>query len=108
MAWWDNLGQVISTALSNPATAQLGSDMLSALGNQSKQNAQINNLLVQVLTNPDSAGMVAAQITAMPGVPAQVSGMVNALPTVAKDHMQLTLLVAQIQAALPHSSMFGG
>lgn len=105
MAWWDNIGSLLTqTIAANPA---LGTEMLNTISGQSKQNAQINNLLMQVVANPASAANVAAIIISMPNIPPQVVGLVNALPTVANDHVQLTLLIAQIQAQLPHSSLFG-
>lgn len=107
MAWWDNLATMLTGMLTNPASAQAGQDILNALSNQSKTNAQVNNLLMQVQANPAEAGVIAATIAAMPNIPAAVMALVNQLPVVAGDKVQLALLIAQIQAALPHSNLFG-
>lgn len=107
MAWWDNLSQIITTGLANPATAESATNILNTISGQSKTNAQINNLLMQVEANPVSAPQVAALIVSMPNVPANVAALVNQLPIVAADRVQLALLIAQIQAALPHSTLFG-
>lgn len=107
MSTLTDIGTVITNLLSNPTTVAQGTTLLNSLGNQSKTNAQINNLLVQLQENPSEAGTIAATIASMPSVPANIAGMVNALPAVSGDKVQLAIMVAQIQAALPHSSLFG-
>lgn len=107
MSFFSNIGSTLTTLLSNPATLQQGQSLLAGLQNSSTMNAQVNNLLMQLSSNPAEAPQIAAAIAAIPGVPSQVMGYVNALPAVANDKVQLAVMIAQIQAALPHSSLFG-
>lgn len=107
MSTLTNIGSIITGLLSNPATVAQGTSMLNSLSSQATVNAQISNLLVQLQQNPTEAGTIAATIASMPNVPANISGMVDELPAVAGDKVQLAVMIAQIQAALPHSSLFG-
>lgn len=107
MSFFTSLGTTLTNLLSNPATVTQGTNLLTSLTNSSQMNTEISNLLMQLQANPAVAAQIAAQIAAIPGVPAQIMGYVNALPQVANDKVQLAVLTAQIQAALPHSTLFG-
>lgn len=104
MTWYQNLGNMITTLAANPATAAQAGTLLSNLTTNNRTNATIVALLQQVTANPSEAGAIAAQITALPNVPPAVMGLVSALPAAASDKVQLAVLEAQIQAALPTSS----
>jgi len=104
MAWWDTLATVVGNLqTSNPAAV---TSLVNALQSNSKTNMQVLALLNQVAENPSSAGSVAAAIIALPGVPSQVVADVGALPAVANDHVQLTLLISKIEGELPHGFGF--
>lgn len=101
MAWYDTIGTVISKLDSDSAGA-----LVDHMWNSNAMVAKVNNLLMQVAQNPESAQHVSTAIMTMDGVPPVVAQMAGNLPLVAKDRVQLAMLTAQMQSALPRSRWF--
>lgn len=103
MAWYDTLGDILSKL----PTDKVG-EVISGMQNSNEMVAQINSMLMQVQRNPESAGDVSIAIIGMRGVPGLVRDLAQHLPNAAKDPnpLGLTMLVAQIQSALPRSRWF--
>lgn len=101
MAWYDTLADVINKL--NPTDA---GNLLDHITNSNEMVAQVNALLLQVQRDPASASTVATQIISIRGVPSVVRDLAGNLPAAAANPVTLTMLVSQIQSALPRSRWF--
>jgi hypothetical protein len=99
----------LSSILSTLSSAN--SNVLNALGghltSSSSMAASVNALLQQALVNPPQAATIAAQIAAVPGVPAGVLAYVNELAMLSRDHTAYVEAITQAQAALASATSSG-
>jgi hypothetical protein len=77
------------------------------LNGSSQMTQSASALLVQAQLNPSMAASIAAQIAAIPGVPAGVLAYVNELGTLASDKIAYSAAIAQAQAALTAATSTG-
>lgn len=103
MAWYDTLGEVISKL-----PAESAGQLIDHVVGSNEMVSQVNSLLLQVQRDPSSASQVSTAIIGMKGIPSVVRDLAGNLPMAAKDPtgLQLAMMVAQIQSALPRSRWF--